>query len=88
MNALLKQLKTARQEKGMKQSEFGGKLGLPQSHISKIESGKTDPRLSTVIDMARIADHELMLIPKGLASVVRTMAEGGNEQEPMWKPDE
>ncbi|RLC05177.1 MAG: XRE family transcriptional regulator [Deltaproteobacteria bacterium] len=88
MNTLLKQLKTARQEKGLKQSEFGKKLGLPQSHISRIERGKTDPRLSTVADMARIADHELMLVPRRLVPVIRFMTEGGNDQEPMWKPDE
>jgi len=88
MNSILKQLKIARQEKGLKQSGFGNKLGLPQSHISKIERGETDPRLSTVVDMARIVDRELILVPRRLAPVIRSMLEGGNEQEPMWKPDE
>lgn len=88
MNSILKQLKIARQEKGLKQSEFGNKLGLPQSHISKIERGETDPRLSTVVDMARIVDRELILVPRRLAPAVRTMIEGGHDQEPMWKPDE
>ena len=78
----------ARQEKGMKQSEFGNKLGLPQSHISKIERGETDPRLSTVVDMARIVDRELILVPGKMVPVIRSMIEGGNDQEPMWKPDE
>ena len=72
----------------MKQSEFGNKLGLPQSHISKIERGETDPRLSTVVDMARIVDRELILVPRKMAPVIRSMIEGGNDQEPMWKPDE
>jgi len=88
MNSILKQLKIARQKKGLKQSGFGNKLGLPQSHISKIERGETDPRLSTVVDMARIVDRELILVPRRLAPVIRSMLEGGNEQEPMWKPDE
>ena len=88
MNSILKQLKIARQEKGLKQSEFGNKLGLPQSHISKIERGETDPRLSTVVDMARIVDRELILVPRRLAPAIRPMIEGGNDQEPMWKPDE
>ena len=88
MNTLLKQLKIARLEKGLKQSEFGKKLGLPQSHISKIERGGTDPRLSTVIDMARIVDRELILVSRRMVPVIRSMIEGGNDQEPMWKPDE
>ncbi len=88
MNTILKELKIARQEKGLNQSEFGNKLGLPQSHISKIEREETNPRLSTVIDMARIVDRELMLVPRRLAPVIRTMIDGGHEQDPMWKPDE
>ncbi len=88
MNSILEQLKIARQEKGLKQSEFGNKLGLPQSHISKIERGETDPRLSTVVDMARIVDRELILVPRRLAPAIRPMIEGGHDQEPMWKPDE
>ncbi len=88
MNSILKQLKIARQEKGLKQSEFGDKLGLPQSHISKIERGETDPRLSTVVDMARIVDRELILVPRRLAPAIRPMIEGRHDQEPMWKPDE
>jgi len=88
VNSILKQIKIARQEKGLKQSEFGNKLGLPQSHISRIERGETDPRLSTVIDMARIVDRELILVPRRLAPAIRPMIEGGHDQEPMWKPDE
>lgn len=88
MNSILEQLKIARQEKGLKQSEFGNKLGLPQSHISKIERGETDPRLSTVVDMARIVDRELILVPRRLAPAIRPMIEGEHDQEPMWKPDE
>jgi len=88
MYSILKQLKIARQEKGLKQSEFGNKLGLPQSHISKIERGETDPRLSTVVDMARIVDRELILVPRRLAPAIRPMIEGGHDQEPMWTTDE
>ena len=52
MGTIIGQLKTARQKKGLRQSELGKKLGLPQSHISSIERGVTDPRLSTMADMA------------------------------------
>ncbi len=64
MSRIIEQLKTARQAQNIKQSELGKKLGLPQSHISTIENEVTDPRLSTVEDMARLLDHELMLIPR------------------------
>ncbi|MBI3440552.1 MAG: helix-turn-helix transcriptional regulator [Proteobacteria bacterium] len=88
MNRILQELKAARHGKGLKQAELGQKLGLPQSHISKIESGETDPRLSTVEDMARLTDQELMLIPRQLVSAVRALVSGEGENERRWKPDE
>jgi len=88
MSDILKELKTARQVKGLKQSEFGQKLGLPQSHISKIEQRVTNPRLSTVEDMARLTDHELMLIPRQFISAVRALIKGESADERRWKPDE
>ncbi len=66
MHEIIKQLKRARLDKKLKQSELGRKLGLPQSHISKIEQGKSDPRLSTVTDLARLLDQELVLVPRDM----------------------
>lgn len=88
MNTIIEQLKTARKAKNLKQSELGLKLGLPQSHISKIEKGDNDPRLSTVTDMGRLLDHELMLIPRHLVHHVSSLVTGKDEQKPMWIPDE
>ncbi len=84
---IINNLKIARLAMGIKQSELGKKLGLPQSHISKIEQGNTDPRLSTVADMARILDQELMLVPQQLVSYVTSLLQNG-KQERRWQPDE
>ena len=72
---------------GLTQSKLGKKLGLPQSHISKIEQDATDPRLSTVTDMARILDLELMLIPRQQISHIASLLKG-EKQERRWQPDE
>ncbi len=88
MNEVLKSLKARRLELKLKQSELGGKLGLPQSHISKIEQGVTDPRLSTVTDMARLLDQELMLVPRELLPVIKSLISGGDAHKPMWSLDE
>jgi transcriptional regulator with XRE-family HTH domain len=37
MSEIINQLRQARQDRQLKQSGLGSKLGLPQSHISKIE---------------------------------------------------
>ncbi len=88
MKTIIDQLKSSRQAMGLKQVEVGQKLGLPQSHVSKIEQGVTDPRLSTVSDMARVLDHELILVPRLLLSQVRAMLQGDEEHERRWQPDE
>jgi HTH-type transcriptional regulator / antitoxin HipB len=88
MGYIIEQLKNARQTLGTKQSVLGQKLGLPQSHISKIESERTDPRLSTITDMARILDQEIMLIPRHLVPYVRSIIRGKDTHQPRWKLDE
>jgi DNA-binding XRE family transcriptional regulator len=57
----------------MSQAELGLRVGMPQSQIARIESGRKDLRLSTVIELARILDLEPMLIPKHLVPAVRYM---------------
>jgi len=88
MSHIIEQLKIARQEKKLRQFELGSKLGLPQSHISKIEHGATDPRLSTISDMARVLELELVLVPRHMLPAVRSLISGKNEQQPAWRPDE
>lgn len=89
MNDIIQLLKILRIKQGLTQSLLGEKLGLPQSHISKIEKGEADPRLSTLTDMARVLDAELVIIPRELVSVVLSMAKGDTDsQKPMWSLDE
>ena len=42
-----KRLQQARVARGLTQAELGALVGLPQSHISKIERGETDFQWST-----------------------------------------
>ena len=87
MKSIIKSLKQARIDKHLKQAALGAKLGLPQSHISKIEKGGTDPRLSTVTDMARLLGSELVLVPRELLPVVMALIDGEEAQKPLWTLD-
>lgn len=64
-------LKEARARKGLSQRELGEKVGLPQSHVSKIESGRVDLKLSSLVELTRILDLELMPVPRKLVPAVR-----------------
>jgi transcriptional regulator with XRE-family HTH domain len=66
-------LKAARKKKGINQTQLGEKVGLPQSHISKIERGATDLKLSSLIEIARVLDLELMLVPRKLVPTVQSI---------------
>jgi HTH-type transcriptional regulator/antitoxin HipB len=88
MTTIIDQLKAVRQALGMKQSELGKKLGLPQSHISKLERDTANPRLSTVVDMARVMDQELMLIPRQLVPHIAALLRGDDGRERKWQLDE
>lgn len=88
MSLILEKLKAARRKKGLRQSALGEKLGLPQSHISKIESCGTDPRLSTVTEMALLLDHQLVLILRQHLPLIRSLISGEGINGPIWKTDE
>jgi len=64
------------------------KLGFPQNHISKIEKGGTDPRLSTITYMARLLDQELVLVPRDQLHAVQALINGENTQKPLWSLEE
>lgn len=71
-------LRNARETKGLSQRDLGAVSGVPQSHISKIEKGAVDLRLSSLIELARALDLELALVPRpavpAVQSIVRSAA--------------
>lgn len=67
-------LKVARQSKGLSQRDLSAKVGVPQSHISKIENGTVDLKLSSLIELARVLDLEITLVPRPLVPAVQSIA--------------
>ena len=57
----------------MSQRELGERVGLPQTHISKIEKGATNIRLATLMELARALDLEVELIPRELTAHLRAI---------------
>ena len=69
-------LRKAREAKGLSQRELGRKANVPQGHISKIENGTVDLRLSSLVALARALDMELALVPRKVLSPVKSLVRG------------
>jgi transcriptional regulator with XRE-family HTH domain len=70
---LTETLRRARHLKAWSQREFSIKAGLTQAHISRIESGAVDPKLSTLLELARLLDLELLLVPRTAITAVNAV---------------
>lgn len=66
-------LKEARVVRGWSQRELGSRLGMPQMHISGIESGKIVPRYDTLLELVRMLDSDLIMVPRSLVPVVQSL---------------
>jgi transcriptional regulator with XRE-family HTH domain len=74
-------LKGRRQALGLTQQEVAARSGLPQNHYSRIERGLSDPRLTTLHEIARALSLEVMLVPSELVGTVNALANGAPAPE-------
>jgi transcriptional regulator with XRE-family HTH domain len=81
-NHITEALHDARQQKKLSQRELSAKIGISQSHISKIESGTIDPQISNLIELARALDLEVMLVPRPLVPAVHSLTRGTQKLQP------
>ena len=70
---LRRTLKEAREKRGWTQRDLASRLGLTQTHISGIESGKIVPRYDTLLELVRILDRDLLMVPRALVPVVQSL---------------
>jgi len=66
-------LKDARHKRGWTQRDLVSRIGLTQKHISGIESGKIVPRYDTILELVRVLDHDLLMVPRALVPVVQSL---------------
>ncbi len=73
-------------DRGLSQQDLARKLGLHQRQISDLERASMDPRLSTVQNVARALDFELLLVPRHLIPAIEGLQRVGNEspKRPMY----
>ena len=77
-----REIRNARRDRGWSQIELGRRAGLTQRHVSGIETGRIVPRYDTLIDLLRMLDHDLALVPRGLVPVVQSLVRDYGNRQP------
>ncbi len=80
-------LLASRKARDWSQLELGRRVGLPQVHISGIETGKVAPRFNTLLDLVRVLDHDLLLVPRPLVPAVQALIRDYRQPD-RGEPDE
>jgi transcriptional regulator with XRE-family HTH domain len=86
-------LSSARRQQDLSQAQLGELVGLPQTHVSGIETGRIVPRYDTLLDLVRVLRHDLVLVPRDLVPVVEAVlrehsqSSADEEEKPLYEPD-
>src|SRR5246127_1365947 len=91
---LRRAMKEARKKRGWSQRDLARRLGIAQRHISGIESGKIVPRYDTLLELVRMLDRDLIMVPRALVPVVQSLVRdhlkdqpGEGEERPLYAAD-
>jgi transcriptional regulator with XRE-family HTH domain len=91
---LRRALKEARKKRGWSQRDLARRLGIAQRHVSGIESGKIVPRYDTLLELVRMLDRDLIMVPRALVPVVQSLVRdhlkdqpGEGEERPLYAAD-
>jgi transcriptional regulator with XRE-family HTH domain len=66
-------LRAARRRKGWSQRDLSERAHIPQAHISRIESGAVDMKLSTLTQVARLLDLDLVVAPRTALTAIEAL---------------
>ena len=75
------EIKSARKRLGWTQADLGKQVRLAQRHISAIENGKIMPRYDTLIEILRVLNRDLVLVPRDLLPGVQALVRDYRNRE-------
>ena len=79
---LAQTLRDARIARGLSQRELAERASLGQSRLALIEAGGVDLRTSTLVQLARALDLELVLAPRRVLPAVQSLTESQPKRWP------
>ena len=93
IQSIIHTLKQSRISRQIRQSALAAQAHMPQSHLSKVEAGDVDIQISSLIELSRLLDLEVMLVPRQKVSLVKALIVSSgedekNENQPAYALDE
>jgi transcriptional regulator with XRE-family HTH domain len=76
LEQLTQTLKDTRVATGVSQRELAERAGVGQNRLAAIETGGVDLRTSTLVQLARALDLEVVLVPRRVPPAVQTLTGG------------
>lgn len=77
MSQIIEELERARRSAGLTQDALARRGGLSRMTVQRIEAGQIDPRLSTLLELARALDLDLMPVPSALRPQLEDFVRSG-----------
>ena len=76
---LIPALVQARKARAMTQAQLAEQAGLSRMAVQRTETGDVDPRFSTLREMARVLDLELIAVPAALRAELQALIQSRGE---------
>jgi DNA-binding XRE family transcriptional regulator len=77
MSNVLDELQKVRKASGLTHDLLAQRAGVSRMTVQRTEAGKIDPRLSTLLVLARALGMDLMLVPKALRPELENFVQSG-----------
>lgn len=84
---LAKTLKQAREARKLSQRDVAERTGIPQGHLSRVETGGVDPRISTLVEVGRSLGMELVWVPQRALPAVQAIIRSLDPRAPAAEED-
>jgi transcriptional regulator with XRE-family HTH domain len=77
MSKIVEELEQARKSASLTQDALAERAGLSRMTVQRTESGQIDPRVSSVMEMARALGMDVMLVPSALRPELESFVRSG-----------
>jgi transcriptional regulator with XRE-family HTH domain len=79
LSRILNELAAIRRASGLTQQELADRAAVTRTTVQRIESNAIDPKLDTLLVLARALDLDVMLVPRSLRTELEHFVQAGGK---------